>query len=49
MQTLRCTKCGKVLLEAEGEAYIRKKCPKCKTINEFHIEKGIIQPIHKSN
>lgn len=39
MQTLRCKECGKVLLEAEGQAHIVKDCPKCKTRNEFYINK----------
>jgi len=39
MQTLRCKNCGKVLLEAEGQAHISKICPKCKTRNEFYINK----------
>lgn len=39
MQTLRCKNCNKVLLEAEGQAHIVKDCPKCKTRNEFYINK----------
>lgn len=30
LQTIKCTSCGKVLLEATGE--VRKICPKCKTM-----------------
>lgn len=37
MQTIRCEKCDKVLMEAEGQAHIRKICPKCKTVNEISI------------
>jgi len=37
MQQISCIKCGKVLLEAEGEATIRKICPKCKTMNVIFI------------
>lgn len=44
MQELKCEKCNKVLMEAEGEAYIKKKCPKCKTMNEFHIKKDVPPP-----
>ncbi|AAK79863.1 phage FluMu protein Com [Clostridium acetobutylicum] len=49
MQTLRCAKCGKVLLEAEGQAHIKKKCPKCKEVNEFYIKEEATTQIHKSN
>ncbi|KHD34356.1 regulatory protein [Clostridium acetobutylicum] len=40
MQTLKCKKCGKTLLEAEGQANIIKVCPKCKNRNEFHIKES---------
>lgn len=40
MQTLKCKVCGKTLMEVEGQAHIRKKCPKCKTMNEFYINKN---------
>ncbi|MCR3759160.1 hypothetical protein KYB31_09175 [Clostridium felsineum] len=39
MEILKCKKCGKTLLEAEGQANIIKVCPKCKTRNEFYINK----------
>ena len=38
MQTLKCKVCGRTLMEVEGQAHIRKKCPKCKTMNEFYIK-----------
>jgi NADH pyrophosphatase NudC (nudix superfamily) len=30
LQVIKCSNCGKVLLEANGE--VRKICPKCKTV-----------------
>lgn len=30
LQVVRCTNCGKVLCEANGE--VKKICPKCKTV-----------------
>ncbi len=37
MEKIRCKQCGKILMEAEGQATIKKICPKCKTRNEFVI------------
>lgn len=40
MQELRCKHCNKMLMEAEGQAHIKKICPKCKTVNEFYIKEN---------
>lgn len=41
LQTIKCTSCGKTLLEAAGE--VKKKCPKCgQTTHVVVTSKGII-------
>jgi phage FluMu protein Com len=41
LQVIKCTNCGKVLLEASGE--VKKICPKCKEINHVvTTSKGVI-------
>jgi len=41
MQEIRCSNCGKLLLEATGE--VKKICPKCRTVNHVVVTtKGII-------
>lgn len=47
MQEIRCTNCGKLLMEAEGQATIRKICPKCKTVNDIQIGQKEINIIKK--
>lgn len=37
MQEIKCKRCGKLLMEAEGSATIIKICPKCKTKNIITI------------
>lgn len=37
MQIIRCKKCSKVLFEIEGQAHVKKVCPKCKTMNDINV------------
>jgi phage FluMu protein Com len=47
MQKIRCKQCGKLLLEAEGQATIIKDCPKCKTRNFIEIGQKEMEIIKK--
>ena len=46
MELVKCTTCGKTLLESSGE--VKKICPKCKeTTHVVVTSKGIINLAHK--
>ncbi|AZV56065.1 Com family DNA-binding transcriptional regulator [Clostridium sp. AWRP] len=38
MSKIRCKSCGKLLMEAEGNASIEIKCPRCRNINKYSIK-----------
>ena len=39
MKEIRCSACGKVLMEISF-GHIKKKCPHCKTVNEVKIRES---------
>ena len=41
MSQIRCKSCGKLLMEAEGNANIEVKCPRCRNINKYTIKEKI--------